>query len=132
MIKRIEHVAVAVRNLEAAVKQWEALLGVRASPVKVVPTARLAALSLPDGVYIELVEPASPESASAQFLAKHGEGIHHIGFEVDDADAELARCAEAGAELVTAKARPALDYMIGFIRPGAGSDVTLEFLQKVK
>ncbi|MCX8126260.1 MAG: VOC family protein, partial [Dehalococcoidia bacterium] len=73
-----------------------------------------------------------PESASAQFLAEHGEGIHHIGFEVDDTDAELARCAEMGAELITSKGRPALDYIIGFLRPAPGSGVTIEFLQKVK
>jgi len=132
MIKRLEHVSVVVKDLDAAIRLWEALLGVKASSVRVLPTARLSKLDFPDGAYLELVEPVSPESASAQFLAKHGEGIHHIGFEVDDTDAELARCAEVGAELITLKSRPALDYLIGFLRPSPGSGVTIEFLQKVK
>jgi len=132
MIKRLEHVSVVVKDLDAAIRLWEALLDVKASPARVLPTVKLAMLNLPGGAYIELVEPVSPESASAQFLARHGEGIHHIGFEVDDTDAELARCAKAGAELITQKSRPALDYLIGFLRPSPGSGVTIEFLQKVK
>lgn len=132
MIKRLEHVGVVVRDMDEAVKQWETLLDVRASPVRVLPTVKLATLNLPGGAYVELVEPVGPESASAQFLARHGEGIYHIGFEVDDTDAELSRCAKAGAELITLKSRPALEYLIGFLRPSPGSGVTIEFLQKVK
>ena len=132
MIKRIEHVAVVVKNLDAAMKQWETLLGVKATPIKVLPTVKLAMLNFPGGAYVELVEPLGSEGLSAQHLAKYGEGIQHIGFEVDSVDAELERCSKAGAELVTPKARPAMDYMIGFIKTKPGDGVSLEFLQKVK
>lgn len=85
MPKKIDHVAIIVRNLEQALSFYHEILGIEPSEIKEVPTeqVRIAFLPLggPEGSQIELIEPAASNSSLQKFLEKRGEGLHHICLE---------------------------------------------------
>ncbi|HKQ99001.1 MAG TPA: methylmalonyl Co-A mutase-associated GTPase MeaB, partial [Candidatus Polarisedimenticolia bacterium] len=96
----LDHVGVAVADLDARIALWRDLLGLPLDGVEEVPGEGVKVAFLPAGrTRIELVQPARADSTMAKHLAKRGEGIHHLCFEVDDLDAALARLAEAGLQV---------------------------------
>ena len=94
MPRRIDHVAIIVRNIEQALVFYRDTLGITPSEIKEVPTeeVRIAFLPMggPGGSEIELIEPTTPDSSLTRFLEKRSEGLHHICLEVADIDAALA------------------------------------------
>jgi methylmalonyl-CoA/ethylmalonyl-CoA epimerase len=133
MIKKLDHVCLLVKNLDASLPLYERLLNVKAAVSVPLPVGmRMARLSLPEGGMVEVVEPTRPDGETGKALAKNGEGVYHICFEVDDVDAELARAAEAGAIVQDKMSRPALNYRIGFYRTAAEGGLLVELLQRVK
>ena len=87
MIKRVDHTAIAVKNLEEAVELYSKLFGVKASHIETIPDQGVRAALIPIGdTEIELLEPIDPQSGVAKFLERRGEGVHHISLEVDDVD----------------------------------------------
>ena len=132
--KRIDHVAIIVRNLEQALAFYRDTLGIEPSEVKEVPTeqVRIAFLPLggPGGSEIELIEPTTSDSSLTRFLEKRGEGLHHIGLEVDDIDAALAAMREQGAPVLDAQPRIAAEGRAIFLHPKGTNGVLLELLQK--
>ena len=132
MIKRVDHVAIAVKNLDEALKTFENLLGHKAAQVKEVPDQKIKAAMIHVGdVEIELIQPTDPGTGVAKFLESKGEGVHHICFEVDDVDKELQAMAAKGVETIDKKGRPGLAGKIGFLHPKSTKGVLIELAQKV-
>ena len=98
MAKKLDHVGIVVSNLEESIPLYENILGVKPVSVREVPTqnVRAAFFEVGNGVVVELIEPTVPDSGVARFLEKHGQGVHHICFEVDDVDEQLQAMAEKG------------------------------------
>jgi len=133
MPRRIDHVAIIVRNIEQALDFYRDTLGITPSEIKEVPTeqVRIAFLPMggPDGSEIELIEPTTPDSSLAKFLDKRGEGLHHICLQVDDIDAALAEMQEKGAPVLDKQPRIAAEGRAIFIHPRATNGVLLELLE---
>jgi len=109
MPRRIDHVAIIVRNIEQALVFYRDTLGITPSEIKEVPTeqVRIAFLPMggPDGSELELIEPITPNSSLTRFLEKRGEGLHHICLEVADIDAALAEMQEKGVPVLDKQPR---------------------------
>lgn len=131
MIKKVDHVSIAVKNLDEGLKTFENLLGIKHSHVEEVPDQGIKAAMIKVGdIEIELIEPTNPESGVGKFLEKKGEGIHHICFEVDDVDKELDSLAARGVDLIDKQGRKGLAGKIGFIHPKSTRGVLVELAQK--
>ncbi|MCL0082555.1 methylmalonyl-CoA epimerase [Dehalococcoidia bacterium] len=131
MIKRIDHVAIAVKNLDQAVCTFENLFGLRPSRIEDIPDqgVRAAVIHISD-TGLEFIEPVNPTSGVARFLESKGEGIHHICLEVDDTDEELQRLDARGARLIDKQGRKGLAGKIAFIHPKSLHGVLTELAQK--
>jgi methylmalonyl-CoA epimerase len=134
MPKRIDHVAIIVRNIEQALIFYRDTLGIVPGEIKEVPTeqVRIAFLPMggPGGSEIELVEPTNPNSSLARFLEKRGEGLHHICLEVEDIDASLRALREKGAPVLDQEPRLAAEGRAIFLHPKGTNGVLLELLEK--
>ena len=132
MIKKVDHIAIAVKSLDEALPLYEKLFGLKAAHIEEVPAQGVKAALLPIGdCEIELLEPLNAEAGVAKFLESRGEGIHHICLEVDDVDGELESLAERGVALIDKKGRGGLAGKIGFIHPKSVKGVLIELAEKV-
>jgi methylmalonyl-CoA epimerase len=134
MPRRIDHVAIIVRNIEQALSFYRYTLGIVPSAIKEVPSeqVRIAFLPLggPQGSEIELVEPLNADSSLAKFLEKRGEGLHHICLEVDDINAALHEMQEKGAPVLDTQPRVAAEGRAIFLHPKGTNGVLLELIEK--
>lgn len=134
MITRIDHIGIAVQSIDDALQFFADALGLELDH-KEIPEGESATVAfLPvGGSDVELVEPLDTESGIAKFLAKRGEGIHHICFEVDDIDAALARLKEHGAELINETPRiNTRGQKYAFVHPKSAHGVLVELYEKAK
>ena len=133
MIKKVDHIAIVVRNLDEALKLYENVFGMKPAKIETLPQQGVKAALLPvkDGGEIELLEPIDPQSGVAKFLESKGEGIHHICLVVDDVDQELSNLASKGVSLIDKQGRSGLAGKIGFIHPKSTKGVLFELAQKV-
>lgn len=132
MIKRIDHVAIAVKNLDDAVSNFESLFGLTPSKIEEIPDQGVKAALIHIGdTEIEFIQPVKADTGVAKFLETKGEGIHHIAIEVDDTDAELNSLGEKGAKLIDKQGRKGLAGKIGFIHPKSVNGTLMELCQKV-
>jgi methylmalonyl-CoA/ethylmalonyl-CoA epimerase len=131
MIKRIDHIAIAVDDLHAALSFWQETLGLDLSRVLDVPDQQARIAFMPaGGSEVELVEPTTPDSGLARYLAKRGPGIHHICFEVDDLEATLAGLKARGVRLIDEAPRPAAGgKRLAFIHPASANGVLIELYE---
>ncbi len=131
---KISHIAIAVEDLDTARKAFETLVGNKVEVVEDVPDQKVKVGMLPVGESrLELAGPTDPSSTIAKFIAKRGEGIHHICFEVADLRAELARLKKAGFQLIDEKPRLGADgHLIAFIHPRTTGGVLVELSEKQK
>jgi methylmalonyl-CoA epimerase len=134
MPRRIDHVAIIVRNIEQALVFYRDALGITPSEIKEVPTeqVRIAFLPMggPGGSELELIEPITPNSSLTRFLEKRGEGLHHICLEVADIDAALAEMQEKGVPVLDKQPRIAAAGRAIFLHPKGTNGVLLELLEK--
>ena len=134
MPRRIDHVAIIVRNIEQALVFYRDTLGITPSEIKEVPTeqVRIAFLPMggPGGSELELIEPITPDSSLTRFLEKRGEGLHHICLEVADIDAALAEMQEKGVPVLDKQPRIAASGRAIFLHPKGTNGVLLELLEK--
>jgi methylmalonyl-CoA/ethylmalonyl-CoA epimerase len=132
MITRIDHIGIAIQNINDALAFFQDALGVKLDRVESEEGGRTQVAFLPVGTSeVELVEPQDAESGLAKFLAKRGEGVHHICFEVDDIDAALARLKEKGAQLIDEAPRVNTKGMrYAFIHPKSAHGVLIELYQR--
>ena len=135
MLKRVDHIAIIVRNIEQALFFYQDTLGIMPGEIKEVPTeqVRIAFLPMggPDGSEIELIEPTSTDSSLTKFLEKRGEGLHHICLEVDDIDTALVELQEKGTPVLDKQPRIAAEGRAIFIHPRAANGVLLELVERV-
>ena len=133
MIKHIEHIGIAVENIESALKTYENLLGVSCYKTEIVESelVRTAFLKIGDSK-IELLEAMDPISPIGKFLAKKGEGFHHIAFEVDDIHEEIKRLCSLGFEMIHETPKPGADNkLIAFLHPKSTQKLLVEICQEI-
>lgn len=132
MIKKIDHIAIGVKNLDEAVAFYRDVLGLEASEPEVVESQKVRVVMVPVGeVKVELMEPISEESPLYKSMAKRGEGIQHICFGVDDINSQMETMQKA--EVPTLQKEPiegAHNTLAFFLHPKAANSVLLEFNQK--
>ena len=128
MIKQIDHLGIAVRSLDETVPVYEKALGLRCEHREEVPSQKVrTAFFDVGGVHLELLEPTSPESPIAKFLADRGEGIHHIAFRTDNITDQLAQAAGAGLRLIHVKPfEGAAGKLVAFLHPRSTHGVLTE------
>jgi methylmalonyl-CoA/ethylmalonyl-CoA epimerase len=136
MIKKINHIAIAVNNLEEAAKFYQDVMGLILSGVEVVTAQKTKVGFFKTGESnIELVQPSDPDSPLVKFLETKGQGIHHICFEVEDVESEVKKYLEKGATLIDQRPRPgAHNTKVAFVHPKSSGGVLIELceLQKSK
>ena len=134
MLRRISHLGLAVRDLDAAIRLYEQVFGLRVTHRWVAEADRMEAASFHlDGMEIELMQPLDDESPIGRFIAKRGEGIHHIAYKVDDVADALHRAADAGLQTIDQEPRRGGDgrTMIGFLHPRSTFGVLTELEEDV-
>ena len=133
MAIKINHIGIAVKNLDEAIKKYQKVLGI--DPDEVIRSPEMdmgvAMYSLND-VKIEVMEPTKQEGPIARFIDSRGEGIHHICFEVEDIDEKINYLLGEGIRLVDEKARQGIDGMVAFIHPKEMNSVLIELLQQTE
>lgn len=131
----VNHIGIAVRSLDEHRDYYERILGAEPEGVEEVPTQkvrvafyRLGPATAP--VRLELLEPTSDDSPVARFLAKRGEGVHHVAYTVDDIEERLRDLAEEGVGLIDEAARPGAHHMrIAFLHPKSTGGVLTELCE---
>ncbi len=132
MIKRLDHIAIAVHNLEEAAKFYRDMLGLQLENVEVVKEQKTKVGFFPIGeTNIELVEPTADDSPLVKFLETKGPGIHHVCFEVEDIDREVKTLINRGAHLIDKDPRPGAHHTrVAFLHPKGTGGVLIELSQK--
>ena len=127
---KINHVAIVVQDIDAALNFWEQTFGLELDHVEDVPSQKSKVAFLPLGESeIELVQPTTTDSGLANFLEKRGEGMHHICIEVSDIDATLAELKSQGVRLINEVPEELPGRKMAFIHPKAANGVLVELYQ---
>lgn len=131
MFKKVDHIGIAVEDLDAAIELYRGLTGNDPDHIEDVEDQRVRTAFFGMGESnLELLFPTSPDSPIAKSLEKRGPGIHHICLEVDDLEGELARLKERGVRLIDETPRVgAHNKKIAFIHPKAMGGVLIELSQ---
>lgn len=132
MIKKIDHIGIAVHSIEQAAKLYEALLGLKITATEVVEEQKVKVAFLPTGdSEVELLESTDPEGPVAKFIAARGEGIQHLAFRVDNLEEMLAALKAAGVRLIDEKPRHgAGGAKIAFLHPKGTFGTLVELCER--
>jgi methylmalonyl-CoA/ethylmalonyl-CoA epimerase len=127
----LDHVAIAVPSLAAALPVFEEIQGVKATSPEVVPAQDVNVVFLGEGgTRIELLEPTSDQSTVHKFLERRGAGLHHIAYRVADIRSALARLSAAGFRLIDDEPRPgAGGHQVAFLHPHSTGGVLIELVE---
>ena len=128
-IQHIEHIGIAVKSIEEARKYYEDVLGLTCYAVEEVADQKVKTAFFKVGdTKIELLESTSEEGPIGKFIAKKGEGIHHIAFAVDNTDKSLKEASDKGLRVIDEKSRQGAEGLqIGFLHPKSTHGVLTEF-----
>lgn len=131
---KVEHIGIAVTSLDVSVPLFEKLLNTPCYKKEEVESEQVQTAFFQQGeTKIELLEATGPDSAIAKFLAKKGEGMHHIAFEVADIYAEMARLQQEGFVLLQETPKKGADNkLICFLHPKNTNGVLIEICQDIK
>lgn len=134
MLKKVEHIGIAVKNLENSNNLFSKLFGKDHYKVEKVESEGVSTSFFMLGeTKIELLEATNPDSAIAKFIEKKGEGIHHIAYEVDDILTEMERLKKEGFELIHQQPKEGADNkLICFLHPKSTNGVLVELCQERK
>jgi methylmalonyl-CoA/ethylmalonyl-CoA epimerase len=133
LIQKVHHVGIAVQDLEAALRFYRDVLGLPLHKQAVVEEQGVRAALLAIGQSeIELLEPTGPDTPVGRFIARRGEGLHHICFQTDDVARELEGLKAKGVELVDQQPRRGLAGLICFLHPRAHHGVLVELAQPLE
>jgi methylmalonyl-CoA/ethylmalonyl-CoA epimerase len=130
----VEHIGIAVKNLEQSIPLFERLLNSPCYKTESVGTENVnTAFFLQNGAKIELLESSDPEGVIAKFIEKKGEGMHHIAFEVTDIIAEMARLKAEGFTLLNETPKEGADNkLVCFVHPKDSNGVLIELCQTIR
>jgi len=133
VIHKIHHLAIAVKDLEEALRFYRDTLGlpVHEQAVREDQGVKAALLTIGESE-IELLEPLGPDTPVGRFLERRGEGIHHICLQTDDIDKELADLKGKGVELIDQEPRQGLVGRICFLHPRSTKGVLVELAQPLE
>ena len=127
---KIDHLGIAVRSLDGALRFYRDQLGLTVSLRETVEDERVNVAMLPLGQpRIELLEPTEPDSVIGKFLDKRGEGLHHVAISVPDLNAAVARLRGAGARVLNEPRPGAGGHLYVFVHPASTGGVLLELIQ---
>jgi methylmalonyl-CoA/ethylmalonyl-CoA epimerase len=129
MITQIDHLGIAVKDLETAISYYEKGLGLLCERIEEVASQQVRTAFFKVGnVHLELLEATSPESPIAKFIAKNGEGIHHVAFATDSVPEQLSRANRAGIRLIHEQPFVgAGDKLVAFLHPKSTHGALTEF-----
>ncbi|MGH2699684.1 MAG: methylmalonyl-CoA epimerase [Actinomycetota bacterium] len=132
MLNRIEHVALAVADLDAAVAHYSGIWGLEVSHRERVADQGVEEVMLALGdSHLQLLGAIEPDTTVGRFLERRGEGLHHIAYEVDDLRATLASLEEKGIELIDEEPRPGgRGHMVAFVNPKSNHGLLVELIQR--
>jgi len=134
MFGRIDHMGVAVEDLDAAIALYEKSFEMEFVHRETVDSQGVEAVLLDVGEgHVELLAPLGPDTAVGTFLARNGQGLHHVAYAVDDIDAELPRLAAAGIELIDSAPRVGIrESRVAFLHPRSTGGVLTEIVEPAK
>jgi methylmalonyl-CoA/ethylmalonyl-CoA epimerase len=132
MITGLNHIGIAVNNLKQALEIYESILGLKLVKVRTVEEQGVKiAMLLAGETKIELLEPTNEESTVAKFIAKRGEGIHHIALTVSNIESSLEEIKRKGIVLIDEKPRIGVEVRkIAFLHPKSMNNVLVELCEK--
>jgi methylmalonyl-CoA/ethylmalonyl-CoA epimerase len=132
MVIKLDHIGIAVSNLEETLKVYTELLGMKLHGTETVEEQKVKTAFLPLGeTEIELLESTSPDGPIGKFIEARGQGIQHLAFRVDDLEAALAELKAKGVRLIDEKPRyGAGGARIAFLHPKATNGVLIELCQR--
>jgi methylmalonyl-CoA/ethylmalonyl-CoA epimerase len=131
MLHKIEHVALAVADLDAALAHYRDVWGIEAEHRETVADQGVEEAMLPLGdSYLQLLGPTGPDTTVGKFVARRGEGLHHIAYEVDDLVATLADLKGKGVRLIDEEPRVGgRGHMVAFVHPSSNHGLLVELIQ---
>lgn len=132
MLEKVDHIGIAVNDLDQAMKLYRDAFGIEPSMVYESSHTKAKIAFFPLGeVRIELIQPVNPESVVGRFLEKKGEGIHHIAYAVKDVDKSLAELETKGIQLIDKESRQVRENeRVGFLHPRSTNGVLIELIQE--
>ncbi|MFZ2900582.1 MAG: methylmalonyl-CoA epimerase [Saprospiraceae bacterium] len=132
MISHIEHIGIAVENMEEAIAYYENVLGLHCYKIEEVADQKVkTAFFMVGQTKVELLETTDPEGPIGKFISNRGPGLHHIAFAVDDVAQSLREAEEKGIRLIDKAPRKGADEMqIGFLHPKSTLGTLTEFCGK--
>ncbi len=133
-MNKVEHIGIAVQSLAEAIPLYEKLLNTPCYKTELVENERVNTAFFKTGENkIELLESTDPDGVIAKFIAKKGQGLHHIAFEVDDIVAEMRRLQQAGFTLLQEEPKKGADNkLICFLHPQSTQGVLIEICQEIR
>ena len=131
MLKKIEHIAIAVSDLDDALLHYRDAWGLEAEHRERVEDQGVEEAMLPlGGSHLQLLGSTGPDTTVGKFLERRGEGLHHVAYEVDDLEATLARLKENGVRLIDEEPRPGgRGHMVAFVHPKGNRGLLVELIQ---
>lgn len=131
MFDRIDHIGVAVEDLDGAIALYRDRLGMREQHRETVEEQGVDAVLLEIGEgHVELLAPLSPDSAVGRFLQRSGPGLHHVAYQTDDIDSALASVREAGMRLIDEQPRAGIrGSKVAFVHPKSTGGVLTELVE---
>ena len=127
---KLNHISIAVKEMDKFIQIYETLFGIRFSPIKQLNSQKVyLSFGETEGAKIELVSPSEKDSPISQFLEKRGEGLHHICLEVENLDKALDDLKKKGVEIIGTPTRGGSGKKIVFLNPGSTGGVLIELKQ---
>jgi methylmalonyl-CoA/ethylmalonyl-CoA epimerase len=132
MLHKIEHIALAVGDLDASIAFYRDVWGLEVSHRERVEDQGVEEAMLPLGEsHLQLLAPTGPDTTVGKFVARRGEGIHHIAFEVDDLEGALAELKAQGVKLIDERPRRGgRGHMVAFVHPSGNHGILVELIQR--
>ena len=132
MLKQVDHIGIAVRNLDEAVETYRKMFGIEPAFVEVSDEFKVRVAFIPVGeVLVEFIEATDESSAVTQWIEKHGESINHIAYRVENIDEKLKELKQRGVKLLHEKAVPGGgDSRIAVISPEGTNDIITELVER--
>jgi methylmalonyl-CoA/ethylmalonyl-CoA epimerase len=130
----IDHIGIAVSDIEVGIKKYESILNTPCFKREIVESEQVETAFFQTGESkVELLAGTTPDSVITKYIAKHGEGIHHVAFEVKDIQAEISRYIQSGYKTLSDLPRQGADHkLVVFLHPKEAHGVLIELCQTIK